>query len=231
MSGGGIEEPDSGFAGGERPDRLLVEALRAGDEAAFEQLFNELDRPLRRLARTYARTDALADEIVGETWLAVIKGLDRFEGRSSLRTWIYRILANIARTKATREARTIPFSSALPSDIGGSGEDLGIDPDRFFGQDHDRWPGHWRMGPAPWGIPDERLLAKELRGEILAAIDDLGDAQREVLTLRDIAGWDSKDVCNALGLSEINQRVLLHRARSKVRAAVEDRLGAVEATT
>ena len=135
------------------------------------------------------------------------------------------------RTRAKREARSIPFSSALPGDAGGRGDDLGVDPDRFFAGDHPQYAGHWRLGPAPWGIPDERLLAKELRGEILDAVDDLSESQREVLTLRDIAGWDSKDVCNALGLSEVNQRVLLHRARSKVRAAVEDRLGAVEETT
>jgi len=233
VSGLGIgeEQPESGEAREHREDAALVEALRAGDERAFKSLFDELDPSLRRLARNYARTDALAEEIVGETWLAVLKGLDRFEGRSSIKTWVFRILVNVARTRAKREARSIPFSSALPADAGGRGDDLGVDPDRFFSQDHAQWPGHWRLGPAPWGIPDERLLAKELRGEILDAVGGLSDSQREVLTLRDIAGWDSKDVCNALGLSEVNQRVLLHRARSKVRAAVEDKLGAVEETT
>lgn len=212
-------------------ETALVEALQAGDEGAFQDLYRRLDPTLRRLARQYARTDAVAEEIVGETWLAVVKGLDRFEGRSSIRTWIFRILANIAKTRAKREARTVPFSSVAPDDATGSSRDLGVDPDRFFGPDHDRWPGHWRLGPAPWGIPDDKLLAKELRGEIVNAVETLSDSQREVLTLRDIAGWDSVEVCNALGISEVNQRVLLHRARSKVRAAVEASLGAIEATT
>lgn len=218
-------------SGLEREEANLVRALREGDEAAFRDVYERFDRPLRRLARTYARSDAVAEEIVSETWLAVIRGIDGFEERSSLKTWVFRILVNVARTRAKREARSIPFSSALPADVGGRGEDLGVDPDRFFPPDHDRWPGHWRLGPAPWGIPDERLLAKELRSVILEAVDELGDAQREVLTLRDVAGWDSKDVCNALGISEVNQRVLLHRARSKVRSAVESSLGAIEETT
>ena len=226
----------SGVVGGgsldRRADRTsdetdLIAALRAGQESAFKSLFEMFDPTLRRVARTYARSDAVADEIVQEAWLGVIRGIDGFQGRSSLKTWIFRILVNVARTRAGREARTIPFSSAAPP-----GEDGGaVDADRFFPPDHDRWPGHWGQGPAAWGIPDERALAKELRGEILAAIDSLGEAQREVITLRDIGGWDSKEVCNALGVSEVNQRVLLHRARAKVRAAVEESLGAVEATT
>jgi RNA polymerase sigma-70 factor (ECF subfamily) len=213
------------------PDAEIVAALKRGDESVFADLVDAYSPGLMRMAQMFVRDRAVAEEVVQETWLAVLRGIDRFEGRSSLKTWIFRILMNTAKTRGQREARSIPFSSALPADPGGRGEDLGVDPDRFFSQDHAQWPGHWRLGPAPWGIPDERLLAKELRGEILEAVDGLSDSQREVLTLRDIAGWDSKDVCNALGLSEVNQRVLLHRARSKVRAAVEDKLGAVEETT
>lgn len=223
----------SGVAGtgtteeGSRAEPALIEALRAGDERAFRMVFDRFDPLMRRVARGYARSDAVAEEIVQEAWLGVIRGIDRFEGRSSLKTWIFRILINVALTRAGREARTIPFSAAAPPSEDGSS----VDPDRFFPPDHERWPGHWRLGPAPWGIPDERALAKELRGEILAAVDSLNDSQREVIALRDIGGWDSKEVCNALGISEVNQRVLLHRARSKVRAAVERRLGAVEETT
>ena len=212
---------------GNRAEPALIEALRAGDERAFRSVFAQFDPLMRRVARGYARSDAVAEEIVQEAWLGVIRGIDRFEGRSSLKTWIFRILINVALTRAGREARTIPFSAAAPPSEDGSS----VDPDRFFPPDHERWPGHWRLGPAPWGIPDERALAKELRGEILAAVDSLNDSQREVIALRDIGGWDAKEVCNALGISEVNQRVLLHRARSKVRAAVEQRLGAVEETT
>lgn len=205
----------------------MVAALQDGDEAAFKTVFDQFDPTLRRLARGYARSDAVAEEIVQEAWLGVVRGIGRFEGRSSLKTWIFRILVNVARTRAGREARTIPFSSAAPP-----GEDSGpLDADRFFGTDHERWPGHWCQGPVAWGIPDERALAKEMREEILTAIESLSGAQREVITLRDIGGWDSKEVCNALGVSEVNQRVLLHRARGRVRAAVEDRLGAIEPTT
>lgn len=223
----------SGVAGagtteeGQLAEPALIEALRAGDERAFRTVFDRFDPLMRRVARGYARSDAVAEEIVQEAWLGVIRGIDRFEARSSLKTWIFRILINVALTRAGREARTIPFSAAAPASEDGSS----VDPDRFFPPDHERWPGHWSLGPAPWGIPDERALAKELRGEILAAVDSLSDSQREVITLRDIGGWDSKEVCNALGISEVNQRVLLHRARSKVRAAVERRLGAVEETT
>ena len=208
-------------------ETALISALRGGDEDAFRKLYTQHDATLRRLARRYARTDAVAEEIVQETWLGVVRGIDRFEGRASIKTWIFRILVNVARTRSEREARSIPFSSVAPP----GEEDSPLDPDRFFGADHDRWPGHWTMGPADWGIPDERALAAELRGEIIAAIDALGEAQREVITLRDIGGWNSKEVCNALGISEVNQRVLLHRARAKVRAAIEASLGAMEPTT
>lgn len=208
-------------------DRETVQALRDGDEVAFRGLVEGHGPTLLRIARSYAPTDALAEEIVQETWIGVITGIERFEGRSSLRTWIFRILINIARTRSKREARSIPFASAGPA----GPEDGPLDPDRFFDDAHELYPGHWRMGPAPWGMPEERLLAGEAREAILRAIDALPAAQREVITLRDIGGWPSGEVCNALGISETNGRVLLHRARAKVRAAVEDLLDATAPTT
>jgi len=208
-------------------EHALVGALRAGDESAFRRLVEAQSATLLRVARAYAPTDALAEEIVQETWIGVITGIDRFEGRSSLRTWIFRILVNIARTRSKREARSIPFTSAGP--VGPDDEPL--DPDRFFATDHALYAGHWRLGPAAWGVPEERLLAGETREAILHAIDALPPSQREVITLRDIGGWPADEVCNALGISETNGRVLLHRARTKVRAAVEELLGATAPTT
>jgi len=208
-------------------EMALIEALRSGDESAFRHLFRTLNATLLRVARNYAQTDAVAEEIVQETWIGVVTGIDRFEARSSLRTWIFRIMVNIARTRASREARSIPFASAGPP----GPEREPLDPDRFFPNDHSLYAGHWRLGPAPWGVPEERLMAGETRETILAAIDELPPNQREVIVLRDIGGWPAGDVCNALGITETNGRVLLHRARAKVRAAVEGLLGAVEPTT
>jgi RNA polymerase sigma-70 factor (ECF subfamily) len=212
----------------ETEDDRLLEALRLGDEGAFRTLFERHNRSLLRLARGYAQSPALAEEIVQETWVAVVRGIARFEGRSALKTWIVGILFNVARTRASREARTIPFSSAAAAaeeEPGG-----GLDPDRFFAADHPRYAGHWRLGPAPWALPEERLLSGETRAVLLAAVDALPPAQREVIALRDIAGWTAGETCNALGISETNQRVLLHRARTKVRTAVEADLGAVAPT-
>lgn len=211
----------------EGAETALIEGLRTGDEVVFAELVNRLNATLLRLARTYAPSAAVAEEIVQETWIGVITGIDRFEGRSSLRTWIVQILINIARTRSKKEARSIPFASA-----GAPGPDATpLDPDRFFASDHPRYSGHWRMGPAPWGVPEERLLVGETREAILGAIDALPPSQREVITLRDIGGWSSIEVCNALGITETNGRVLLHRARTRVRAAVEDLLGATAPTT
>ena len=207
-------------------EAALVADLRRGDESAFRSLFDAHNSSLLRLARTYSPTPALAEEIVQETWVGVVKGIDGFEGRSSLKTWIFRILANVARTKATREARTIPFSAAAADEE----TDTGLDPDRFFAADHPRYAGHWKLGPTPWGLPEERLLSDEMRQVLITAIDALPPAQREVITLRDIGGWPADEVCNALAISESNQRVLLHRARTKVRTAVEAELGAVAPT-
>jgi RNA polymerase sigma-70 factor (ECF subfamily) len=210
-------------------DARLIEALRKGDEAAFAELIDAYQSMLLRLARMYVSTEAVAQEVVQETWLGVIKGLDRFEGRSSLKTWIFRILVNTAQTRGKREARSIPFSSA--ADPGDDPGGPSVDADRFLPADHSRWPGHWALGPTSWETPEQSLLSGEARDRILAAIGELPPAQRELITLRDIEGWSAEDARNALGVSETNQRVLLHRARSKVRAAVERYFGAMEPTT
>jgi RNA polymerase sigma-70 factor (ECF subfamily) len=173
---------------------------------------------LLRLALLFVPTRAIAEEVVQETWLAVLTGLERFEERSSLKTWLFRILTNKAKTRGQREGRVVPFSS-LAAD--GDEEAPSVDPDRFFGADHHA-SGHWSA--PPMGVPEERLLAGEARARIAAAIEALPPSQRAVIKLRDVEGFSAEEACNVLGLSETNQRVLLHRARSKVRAALEDYL-------
>jgi len=201
-------------------DRSLVDGLRRGDEGAFSWLLDRYHAPLHRTARLYVATDAHAEEVVQETWLAVLQGIDRFEQRSSLKTWLYRILMNIARTRGVREARSIPFSSAGGALDGGA--EPTFNPDRFRPPDDPDWPGHWAAFPLDWEHePESRLLAGETLALVGAAIERLPAAQREVLTLRDVDGWTSVEVCNALGLTETNQRVLLHRGRAKVRRALE----------
>ena len=198
----------------------LLEALRRGDEAAFASLLRTYQSTLVRLAMIYVRNRAVAEEVVQDTWLGVIHGIGRFEGRSSLKTWIFRILANIAKTRAEREGRSVPFS-ALAREAEGDGEPS-VAPERFLDAGHERWAGHWASSPARWDtIPEERLHAKETLSVMQAAIETLPPGQRAVITLRDIEGWSAEDVCGLLELSEGNQRVLLHRARSKVRAALE----------
>jgi RNA polymerase sigma-70 factor (ECF subfamily) len=196
----------------------LVEALRAGDEDAFRELVRMYNASLLRVARIYVPTQALAEEVVAETWLAVLEGIDRFEGRSSLKTWIFRILANRAKTRAVRERRTLPLSAFEPERI----QEPALDSGRFRDWEDPRWPGHWAVPPTPW--PEDRLLATETREKLAEAIEALPGTQRAVISLRDLEGWSAEEVCNALGLSETNQRVLLHRARSKVRKALEDYL-------
>jgi RNA polymerase sigma-70 factor (ECF subfamily) len=196
-------------------ERELIAKLRAGDEAAFRELIATYHPMLVRVARAYVPTQTAAEEVAADTWLAVLEGIDRFQERSSLKTWLFRILTNKAKTRGMRERRSLPFS-ALESD------DSSVDPDRFHGPEH-QWPGHWAAPPQ--GFPEERLLAGETRDVVERAIAALPPAQRAVISLRDIEGWDAEEVCNALTLSETNQRVLLHRARSAVRAALESYLG------
>ena len=174
-----------------------------------------------RVARLYVSSETVAEEVAQDTWLGVVTGIDRFEGRSSLKTWLFRILANIAKTRGVREGRSVPFSSLGPDDEGAS-----VDPERFHPADRERAPRHWAIPPAIWStVPDERLLARETRELILQAIDGLPPNQRAAIVLRDIEGFSSEEVRNELGVGETNQRVLLHRARSKVRQALEDYLG------
>jgi RNA polymerase sigma-70 factor, ECF subfamily len=205
-------------------DRDVVDALRAGDEAAFRELVDRLSPGLLRVAMAHTRSRAVAEEVVQETWLAVIRGLDGFEGRSSLKGWVFAILTNTAIKRAQRERRSAPFSALAAAE-----EPAGpsVDPDRFLGPDHDRWPGHWALPPSRWPTPEEGLLAGETRAVIVAAIEALPEAQRVVIALRDVEGWDAEDVATALGISAGNQRVLLHRARTKVRAALERHFDAV----
>ncbi|HYP48157.1 MAG TPA: RNA polymerase sigma factor [Thermoleophilaceae bacterium] len=213
---------------GEGSDARLIEALRGGDEAAFASLIDSHGSSLLRVARAYVGSRAVAEEVVQETWLGVVQGIERFEGRSSLRTWIFGILTNVASTRAARERRSVPFSS-LAAREAAQGERV-VEPERFFGPDHDRWPDHWAVGPTAWPTPEEGLLSGEARELIARAIETLPLAQRTVISLRDIEGWPSGEVCAALEISEGNQRVLLHRARATVRNSLESYFGAVEPT-
>jgi RNA polymerase sigma-70 factor (ECF subfamily) len=208
-------QPDNG------DERMLVAALRRGDEAAFVELVRLYGASLLRLARTFVRDAAVAEEVVQETWLAVLNGIDRFEGRSSLKTWIFQILSNRAKTRAVRERRSAPFS-ALAAD--GDDDEAAVDADRFRGDGH-RWAGHWAAAPSDWShLPEERLLGQETLERVNSAIEMLPPRQADVIVLRDVEGWSPEEVCAALGITDGNQRILLHRARSKVRAALEQYL-------
>ena len=200
-------------------DARLVDGLRRRDEAAFAELMREYGASMLRVAQMYVSSRAVAEEVVQEAWLAVLKGIDRFEGRSSLKTWIFRILANTAKTRGVREARSVPLSA-----LGGEEGESAVDVDRFFGPDA-RFPGHWSAPPESWaGGPEGRLIADETLDVIRREIELLPPLQAAVITMRDIEGFSAEDVCNSLEISETNQRVLLHRARSKVRRALEEYL-------
>jgi len=203
-------------------DLALIQRLRAGDEEAFMTLVDALQPSMLRVARMYVSTIAVAEEVVQDAWLGVLKGIDRFEARSSLRTWIFRILTNIAKTRGQREGRSVPFATLAGDDL----DAPSWDPGSFLGPE-DEWAGHWSSFPNDWrGLPQERLDAAETRAVAAAAISGLPPMQAEVIRLRDVAGWTSEEVRNALDLSETNQRVLLHRARAKVRRALDDYLEA-----
>jgi RNA polymerase sigma-70 factor, ECF subfamily len=190
-------------------DKALLSRLRAGDERAFEALVAQHDGALRRVARSYVRTDSAVDDVVQETWLGVVRGLDDFEGRSTLRTWIFRILINRARTRATRDARTLPFSALETDDA------PAVEPTAFAAD------GRWTSAPPRLDAdPESGLLSAELRARLLEAVDALSHDQRAVITLRDLVGLPATDVCELLAISDGNQRVLLHRARARVRAAL-----------
>ena len=190
-------------------DHVVLDRLRAGDEQAFELLVDTYDGGLRRVARTFVRTPSAVDDVVQETWLGVLRGLHAFEGRSSLRTWIFSILINQARTRAKRDARSLPFS-ALETDDGPTVEPAA------FGAD-----GRWASAPARLdGDPESGLLSGELRAQLLHAVEGLSAEQRAVITLRDLVGCSATEVCVLLDISDGNQRVLLHRARTRVRHAL-----------
>lgn len=203
-------------------DLYLLDALRSGDEAAFVSLVNRYQPSMVRLASVYVQNRAIAEETVQETWIGVLRALDRFEGRSSLKTWIFSILVNRAKTHAAQEGRSIPLS-LLGNDDAGPFEPA-VDPERFLPLGHES-AGHWASPPHNWNrTPEELALSHETRVLIEQAVATLPPSQREVITLRDIQGWTSDEICNALNLTETNQRVLLHRARSKVRRALEQYL-------
>ncbi len=194
-------------------DAEMLDALRKGDEQAFALLVDDWSPAMLRSARFYVRSWASAEDAVQETWLAVLKGLDGFRGDSSLRSWVFRILANIARKRGGHEARSVP--------IGLVSDQPSYEAGRFRGLD-DPWPGHWRTdaAPAPWH-PEERLLSGEVRAQVHAALGGLPERQRVVVELRDVHGLSSDEVCDALSITPENQRVLLHRGRCRVRAALE----------
>jgi RNA polymerase sigma-70 factor, ECF subfamily len=210
----------AGSAGSETDDAAIVERLREGDETAFAELIDRYGATMLRVARMFVKDRASAEEVVQETWLAVLNGIDRFEGRSSLKTWIFRILTNRAKTRGERDSRSLPFSALAGAEP--EADEPAVDPDRFLGPDS-ATPGAWAAPPREW--PEERVLAGETLGVIESAIKMLPEAQREVIRLRDVEGWSPMEVTDALEISDGNQRVLLHRARSKVRAALEEYMG------
>lgn len=200
-------------------DAGLVDALRAGDEAAFRSLIQRHQATMVRVARSFVKSHAVAEEVAQETWVAVLSGLERFEERSTVRTWIFRILVKRAISRAQKEGRSVPLSV-----VGGDDPSVDpvIDPSRFS-------RGKWAspdVAPKKWNedTPEKLALSAEAREVIERSVEDLPLNQRAVITMRDIEGWESKDVCNVLEISETNQRVLLHRARGKVRAALEEYL-------
>ena len=225
----GTSEPPASAGGGRSSapathdavegESALLEGLRRGDESAFLGLVDRYSTSMLRLALTYVRNRQTAEEVVQEAWVGVLLGLNRFEGRSTVKTWIYRILINRAKTRAEREGRTLPFSALPELDL--DLDETSVEPDRFFPQGH-QWSGGWTSFPTSWdGLPEERLLAQETRVLLREAIEMLPTQQRQVVMLRDIEGWPAEEVCNILEISETNQRVLLHRARSKIRRALE----------
>ena len=191
-------------------EALVLAELRERNEDAFADFVVRHGATMRRVARAITRDLQVAEEAVQETWLAVLKGLDRFQARSTLRTWVFRILVNRARSIAMREARTVPFSALETAE-----DESGLPPGRTS---HAMAAGHWTEPASAWNrSPEQHLLTDEVRDAVRRAVAALPRLQREVITLRDIEGWDAGEVCRVLGLTEGNQRVLLHRARAGLR--------------
>lgn len=209
------------LVGATADDQRIIAGLRAGNEAVFVELVDRYNGSLVRVAMRYVPSRAVAEEVVQDTWIGVIEGIDRFEGRSTVKTWLYKILIYRARARGERERRTTPLSSLVADESGPS-----VPTERFRGSDA-LWAGHWATPPRRWdGDAEDRLLAGEARDVIEAVIADLPEAQRDVIVMRDMSELSSAEVCDVLGVTEANQRVLLHRARSRVRAALEQYLDA-----
>lgn len=206
----------------ERTDDVLIDALRRGDELAFGELVDRWGGAMLRVALSQIANRAIAEDVVQEAWLTVLRSLDRFERRSTLRTWVLGIVVNIARARSRAERRLVP----LPPDDSGPT----VEPSRFLPADHPKWPHHWAIEPLPWRTPEDDLLAGESRRVIDDAIAGLPCAQRDVLMLRDVEGLTATEACNILGLTDTHQRVLLHRARARVRQALERYLSTAEAS-
>jgi RNA polymerase sigma-70 factor (ECF subfamily) len=192
------------------PDAALLRRLRAGDEHAFAHFVRRHHEAMVHVAMGFVASRAVAEEVVQETWLGFIKGLETFEGRASLRTWLYRILVNRARTRGARESRVIPFAALAR-------EDEGLYPEPTTFRD-----GAWASSPRPWNDPERRLMSLEARAALRTALAQLPARQRAVVTLRDVEGLDASETAELLGLTDVNMRVLLHRGRTALRAALAE---------
>jgi RNA polymerase sigma-70 factor (ECF subfamily) len=205
------------------PEELrTVEALRAGDEQAFVEVVRRYSPTMMRVALLYVSSPAVADEVVQEAWKGVISGIGRFEGRSTLRTWLFRVLTDIAKTRGERERRSVPYSALVAGEL--DADEPAVEPDRFL-KSASRWPDFWFSSPRRWReLPEACLLSQQTRELLKHAVDSLPAVQRAVIVLRDIEGWRAQEVCELLGVTEGHQRVLLHRARAKARRALEEHL-------
>ena len=207
-----------------REDAALVDRLRSRDESAFLEVVQRHHGALVRMAQSFVNSRAVAEEVAQETWVSVLQGIDRFEGRSSLKTWIFQILINRSKTRGVREARSINFSGM--NEVNPESGYVSVEPSRFHSSDDPQHPGGWASQPQQWDMtPEQLLLSQECRSFIEQAIASLPELQKEVITLRDVQGWDNEEICVLLGITEANCRVVLHRARSRMRQALESYFG------